>query len=64
MDAVRCLRCAATRWTFRPGQLARLLAEPCESCGGPVVRERRKPGAGRPRIERRESGARAAFPKA
>ena len=57
MDAVRCLRCGETRWTFRPGQLARLLAEPCESCGGPVVRERRKPGSGRgrPRIERRES---------
>jgi hypothetical protein len=55
MDAVRCLRCSETRWTFRSGQLARLLAEPCESCGGPVVRERRKPGAGRPRIERRES---------
>ncbi len=61
MDAVRCLRCGTTRWTIRPGSLARLLAEPCESCGGPVVRERRKPGAAahagaRPRVERRESG--------
>ena len=58
MDAVRCLRCGETRWPVRPGSLARLLAEPCESCGGPVVRERRKPGAkraARPRVERRES---------
>jgi hypothetical protein len=58
MDAVRCLRCGETRWTFRPGAVTRLLAEPCESCGGPVVRERRKPGAtraARPRVERRQS---------
>jgi hypothetical protein len=58
MDAVRCLRCGETRWTFRPASLARLLAEPCESCGGPVTRERRKPGAARgarPRVERRQS---------
>jgi hypothetical protein len=59
MEAVRCLRCGETRWTFRPGQLARLLGEPCESCGGPVVRERRKPGGarGRPRVERRQATA-------
>jgi hypothetical protein len=59
MDAVRCLRCGETRWTFRPGALARLLSEPCESCGGPVVRERRKPGAarGRLRVERRHADA-------
>jgi hypothetical protein len=27
MDAVRCLRCGETRWTFRPASLARLLAD-------------------------------------
>lgn len=58
MEAVRCLTCGETRWTFRPGSLARLLAEPCESCGGPVVLERRRPGASgarRPRVERRQA---------
>jgi hypothetical protein len=56
MEAVRCLQCGATRWSFRPGTLERLLAEPCEDCGGPVVRERRRPGArhGPPAVERRE----------
>jgi hypothetical protein len=36
--------------------MIRLLAEPCESCGGPVVRERRHPGAdhGSLAVERRE----------
>jgi hypothetical protein len=39
--------------------LQRLLAEPCEDCGGPVVRERRRPGAehAAPLIERREREA-------
>jgi hypothetical protein len=66
MDAVRCLQCGETRWTFRPGSLARLLAEPCESCGGPVVRERRKPGAtrGRVRVERREADRPPLVPRA
>jgi hypothetical protein len=45
MDAVRCLQCGATRWSFRSGTLGRLLAGPCETCGGTVVRERRRPGA-------------------
>jgi hypothetical protein len=45
MDAVRCLQCGATRWSFRPGTLQHVLAAPCEACGGPVVRERRRPGS-------------------
>ena len=45
MDAVRCLRCGETRWSFRPETLARRLAEPCEACGGQVALERRHPGA-------------------
>jgi hypothetical protein len=60
MDAVRCLRCGDTRWTFRPESLERLLSEPCEACGGPVVLERRRPGSGRsrPRVERRHADRR------
>jgi hypothetical protein len=60
MDAVRCLSCGATRWSFRPGALRLLLAQPCEACDGPVVRERRRPGAhaARPLVERREQAAR------
>jgi hypothetical protein len=60
MDAVRCLRCGDTRWTFRPESLERLLAEPCEACGGPVVIERRRPGSNRamPRVERRHADRR------
>jgi hypothetical protein len=56
MDAVRCLQCGSTRWSFRSGSLERLLAERCEDCGGHVVRERRRPGAhhGEPIAERRE----------
>ena len=56
MDAVRCLRCGSTRWSYLTGTLQRLLAEPCEECGGPVVRERRRPGAehAAPDLERRE----------
>jgi hypothetical protein len=56
MDAVRCLSCGATRWSYRQGTLQQLLAEPCEDCGGPVVRERRRPGAvhSRPFVERRQ----------
>jgi hypothetical protein len=45
MEAVRCLRCGATRWSYLAGTLRRLLTEPCEDCGGPVVRERRRPGS-------------------
>jgi hypothetical protein len=44
MDGVRCLRCGDTRWTLLAGSLERLLSEPCEVCGGPVVLERRHPG--------------------
>jgi hypothetical protein len=57
MDAVRCLRCGATRWTLRPGSLEQRLSEPCEACGGPVVKERRRPGArtGALRYERRHA---------
>jgi hypothetical protein len=60
MDAVRCLQCGATRWSIRPGTLQLLLAERCEDCGGPVVRERRRPGAqrGAPPAERRDRDAR------
>lgn len=57
MDAVRCLRCGATRWTLLPGSLEQRLSEPCEACGGPVVLERRRPGARRGvlRHERRQA---------
>jgi hypothetical protein len=57
MDAVRCLDCGGTRWTFLAGSLARLLSEPCETCGGEVVLERRRPGARRARavVERRQA---------
>jgi hypothetical protein len=60
MDAVRCLRCGETRWSFRSGTLQRLLAEPCESCTGDVVRERRRPGTQHTALlrERREHGPR------
>jgi hypothetical protein len=44
MDAVRCLSCGETRWSFLAGTLERKLTEPCEACGGKVVRERRRPG--------------------
>jgi hypothetical protein len=56
VDAVRCLDCGSTRWSFLAGTLQRLLSEPCEDCGGPVVRERRRPGAEHtmPLVERRE----------
>jgi hypothetical protein len=58
MDAVRCLQCGETRWSFLSGTLERLLAEPCESCGGRVVRERRRPGTAHTVLlrERRERG--------
>jgi DNA-directed RNA polymerase subunit RPC12/RpoP len=61
MDAVRCLRCGETRWSFLPGTIQHLLAEPCESCGGRVVRERRRPGTAHAtlRDERRERGPRS-----
>jgi hypothetical protein len=56
MDAVRCLHCGATRWSFRPGGLERLLAEPCEACGGRVVRERRRPGTAHAALMRERRG--------
>jgi hypothetical protein len=60
MDAVRCLRCGETRWSFLSGTQERLLVEPCESCGGTVVRERRRPGTQHAALqpERRERGPR------
>jgi hypothetical protein len=56
MDAVRCLNCGATRWSYLGGTLQHLLDEPCEDCGGTVVREQRRPGAEHvtPLVERRE----------
>ena len=56
MDAVRCLKCGATRWSLFSGSLERLLAEPCQACGGETVVERRRPGARRrpPLVERRD----------
>jgi hypothetical protein len=64
MEAVRCLRCGATRWSYRAGTLRQLLSEPCEDCGGPVVRERRRPGSlrGALPIERRQ-GADPVLPR-
>jgi hypothetical protein len=59
MDAVRCLNCGATRWTLFSGTLERLLAEPCQECGGETVVERRRPGGVRrpPLVERRDRQA-------
>jgi DNA-directed RNA polymerase subunit RPC12/RpoP len=56
MDAVRCLNCGETRWTLFSGSLARLLGEPCQSCGGRMVLERRRPGTSGPApvVERRD----------
>jgi hypothetical protein len=66
MDAVRCLRCSSTRWTLLPGSLEQRLSEPCEACGGPVVLERRRPGAPQamPRLERRHADRIATVPLA
>jgi hypothetical protein len=60
MEAVRCLQCGETRWSFLSGTLERLLGQPCESCGGRVVRERRRPGTAHTVVlrERRERGPR------
>jgi hypothetical protein len=57
MDAVRCLRCGETRWTLFRGS-GRDPCGPCEACGGPTVRERRRPGntPTRPFVERRDRG--------
>jgi hypothetical protein len=57
MDGVRCLRCGATRWTLLPGSIEHMLSVPCEICSGPVVVERRRPGAphGALRKERRDA---------
>jgi hypothetical protein len=46
MQAVRCPRCGETRWSLRAELLAKALELPCEMCGGPLVIERRRPGAG------------------
>jgi hypothetical protein len=46
MEAVRCTECAETRWSLFPGSFAHALEEPCELCGGEMVIERRRPGAG------------------
>jgi hypothetical protein len=56
MDAVRCLSCGATRWALFSGSFERLLAEPCQACGGETVVERRRPGGAqrKPPIERRD----------
>jgi hypothetical protein len=59
MKAVRCLRCGETRWSLFNGTFERLLAEPCQICGGETVVERRRPGT-MPRrqfIERRDRGS-------
>jgi hypothetical protein len=63
MEAVRCLRCGATRWSYRSGTLRHLLSEPCEDCGGPVVSERRRPGSRHdaPLVERRHHEEPALF---
>jgi hypothetical protein len=46
MEAVRCVQCGETRWSLFPGSLAHSLAASCEICGGDLVVERRRPGAG------------------
>jgi len=56
MEAVRCLHCGETRWTlFRTAQGLKS-DSPCAACGGPVVVERRRPGAAPriPFVERRD----------
>ena len=55
MDAVRCLQCGETRWTLLRVPTQPVAGRPCELCGGPTVRERRRPGASRrpPVLERR-----------
>ena len=56
MDAVRCLKCGATRWALFPPSFEHLRNEPCEVCGGKTVVERRRPGTGaaKPFVERRD----------
>ena len=58
MEAVRCVECGETRWSLLPGSLSHSLEAPCEMCGGETVVERRRPGAGPPRLpfERRRMG--------
>jgi hypothetical protein len=57
MEAVRCTECGETRWSLFPGSFAHSLVEPCELCGGEMVIERRRPGAGPDRlmVERRRA---------
>jgi len=57
MQAVRCIECGETRWSLFPGTLAQSLGTPCELCGGEMVIERRRPGAGPRRlvVERRRT---------
>ena len=56
MEAVRCLHCGETRWTLFQPEQGDKADEACPACGGPVVVERRRPGAA-PRmqfVERRD----------
>jgi hypothetical protein len=46
MEAVRCTQCGETRWSLLSGSLTHALEAPCELCGGEMVVERRRPGAG------------------
>jgi hypothetical protein len=57
MEAVRCTECGETRWSLFPHSLAQSLHAPCELCGGEMVIERRRPGAGPQRlvVERRRA---------
>ena len=57
MDAVRCLKCGETRWTLFGLAETRAETPACELCGGPTVRERRRPGRSRrgPLVERRDA---------
>jgi hypothetical protein len=46
MEAVRCTQCGETRWSLLSGSLRHALEAPCALCGGKMVIERRRPGAG------------------
>jgi len=49
MHGVRCLACGETRWSLF-GRSVEELLRPCELCGGETAVERRRPGAGPPRL--------------
>jgi hypothetical protein len=57
MEAVRCTECSETRWSLFPGSLNQSLQAPCDLCGGEMVIERRRTGAGPHRlvVERRRA---------